>query len=112
MRRLALTAAFSLLATAALAAQSGPPGGVGVDQAGIDKTVRPGDGFDAYANGGWRKATPIPADRASIGVLALNSSTSSSSSVIVVPREADAEAEACASSLLRASAAARPAGRW
>ena len=67
MRRLALAAAFSLLATAAIATQSGPPAGVGVDTVGIDKSVRPGDGFDAYANGGWRKATEIPADRASIG---------------------------------------------
>ncbi|HYD13665.1 MAG TPA: M13 family metallopeptidase [Allosphingosinicella sp.] len=66
MRRFALAAAFSLIAAAAIA-QPAPRGTVGVDVAGIDKSVRPGDGFDAYANGGWRKATEIPADRASIG---------------------------------------------
>ncbi len=33
-----------------------------------DMEVKPGDDFDAYANGGWRKASEIPADRSSIGV--------------------------------------------
>ena len=39
----------------------------GIDLAGIDKTVQPGDDFDEYASGAWRKATEIPADRASLG---------------------------------------------
>ena len=43
------------------------PSGVGVDLAGIDKSAAPGDGFDQYANGGWRARNPIPADRRSIG---------------------------------------------
>jgi putative endopeptidase len=38
----------------------------GIDLAGIDKAVRPGDDFDEYASGAWRKATEIPADRGSI----------------------------------------------
>lgn len=38
----------------------------GVDLAGIDKAVQPGDDFDAYANGAWSKATEIPADRGSV----------------------------------------------
>ncbi|HSD17594.1 MAG TPA: M13 family metallopeptidase [Thermomonas sp.] len=38
----------------------------GVDLTGIDKAVQPGDDFDEYANGAWKKATEIPADRASI----------------------------------------------
>jgi len=67
MRRFALAVAASLLATAAIAAQSVPHGGVGVDVAGIDKAAQPGDSFDLYANGGWRQRTEIPADRASIG---------------------------------------------
>ena len=53
------------LATAAIA-QTGALSGV--DKAGIDTTVRPGDGFDRYANGGWRAKAEIPADRSSIGV--------------------------------------------
>ncbi len=40
----------------------------GVDLAGIDKAVQPGDDFDAYANGEWRKTAEIPADRSSTGV--------------------------------------------
>jgi len=40
----------------------------GLDLAGRDLTVRPGDDFDAYANGTWRKITQIPADRASTGI--------------------------------------------
>src|SRR6218665_2388127 len=71
MRRpVAVLAASLLLSTAAIAAASLQPaahGGVGVDVAGIQKAAAPGDGFDEYANGGWRQATPIPADRASIG---------------------------------------------
>ncbi len=40
----------------------------GIDLAGIDKSVKPGDDFNAYANGTWNKNTPIPDDRASTGV--------------------------------------------
>ena len=39
----------------------------GIDLAGIDKNVKPGDDFDAYANGGWRNTADIPEDRSSIG---------------------------------------------
>jgi putative endopeptidase len=39
----------------------------GVDLAGIDQAVKPGDDFFAYANGAWIKATPIPADRSAWG---------------------------------------------
>lgn len=40
----------------------------GVDQALIDHSVKPGDDFNAYANGVWLKTAEIPADRSSIGV--------------------------------------------
>src|SRR5690606_41963389 len=40
----------------------------GIDSAGTDTSVRPGGDFDAYANGGWRATTEIPADRASTGI--------------------------------------------
>lgn len=39
----------------------------GIDVAAIDKSVDPGDDFFSYANGGWLKATQIPADRPSYG---------------------------------------------
>jgi putative endopeptidase len=41
---------------------------IGIDLVGLDKSVAPGDDFDLYANGGWRKATEIPADRSSTGL--------------------------------------------
>lgn len=40
----------------------------GVDQSLIDHNVKPGDDFNAYANGVWLKTAEIPADRSSIGV--------------------------------------------
>ena len=52
-------------ASASTTANAAPT--IGIDLAGIDKSVKPGDDFDAYANGAWRKTTEIPADRASIG---------------------------------------------
>src|SRR2546430_8628427 len=39
----------------------------GIDLAGIDKSVAPGDDFFAYANGSWVKNTEIPADRSTWG---------------------------------------------
>ncbi|MFL6591926.1 MAG: M13 family metallopeptidase [Luteimonas sp.] len=41
---------------------------IGVDLADIDHAVKPGDDFDAYANGAWRAKATIPEDRSSIGV--------------------------------------------
>ena len=43
-------------------------GAWGVDLGARDTAVRPGDDFDAFASGGWNKATEIPADQASAGV--------------------------------------------
>ncbi|MFC5526706.1 M13 family metallopeptidase [Rhodanobacter ginsengisoli] len=40
---------------------------VGVDLAGIDHSVKPGDDFFRYANGDWLKTAKIPADRSSTG---------------------------------------------
>ncbi|AQR72715.1 M13 family metallopeptidase [Sphingomonas sp. LM7] len=66
-----------LLATAACTPGGGAPGndaatqagaGIGVDVAGLNKSVKPGDDFDEYASGGWRARTEIPADRSSTGV--------------------------------------------
>ena len=39
----------------------------GLDLAAMDKSVKPGDDFYAYANGNWMKTTEIPADRSNIG---------------------------------------------
>lgn len=40
----------------------------GIDTAGMDTSVAPGDDFDAYANGGWAKTAQIPDDRSSTGM--------------------------------------------
>jgi putative endopeptidase len=41
---------------------------LGVDLSARDTSVKPGDDFEAYANGAWRRRTEIPADRSSTGV--------------------------------------------
>ena len=42
--------------------------GWGFDVSGLDKSVDPGDDFDAYVNGKWKAATPIPAKYPAYGV--------------------------------------------
>jgi len=69
-------ALFALLLATAACTPGGDGGGtaaqagaaIGVDVAGLNKSVKPGDDFDEYANGGWRAKTEIPADRSSTGV--------------------------------------------
>ena len=43
-------------------------GAFGIDTAGMDKSVAPGDDFFEYANGLWAKNTPIPPDKARYGM--------------------------------------------
>ncbi|MDE2156260.1 MAG: M13 family metallopeptidase [Xanthomonadaceae bacterium] len=54
----------SAAAPAAAATVAAP---IGIDLTGIDKSVRPGDDFFAYANGNWLKTARIPADRSNTG---------------------------------------------
>ena len=63
-----IVAATAILATTD--ANAGKPvyGDWGLDTAGMDLTVKPGDNFFKYVNGGWDKATPIPPDRSGYGV--------------------------------------------
>ncbi len=42
-------------------------GAYGFDNAGMDRTVLPGDNFYQFANGTWVKNTPIPADKSNYG---------------------------------------------
>ena len=44
---------------------------LGLDLAGMDRAVAPGDDFFAYANGTWSKETEIPPDRSSYGTGAI-----------------------------------------
>jgi predicted metalloendopeptidase len=43
----------------------------GLDTAGMDRSVKPGDNFYDYTNGTWTRDTPIPADRSSYGSFAI-----------------------------------------
>ena len=69
--RASLSSAAAILLVVFVAASSAcrsqPPSAAGIDLVGMDKSVAPGDDFNAYANGGWIKATAIPADKSSYG---------------------------------------------
>ena len=62
---------FAALLLAGAATAATPQKTIGVDLAGMDRAVAPGDQFDEFANGNWRKATPIPADRSSTGTFVI-----------------------------------------
>lgn len=63
-----LIAALILLPLPAVRAQTNhSPKSPGIDVAGMDRSVKPGDDFFAYANGTWLEKTEIPADRSSYG---------------------------------------------
>ncbi len=74
------TAAFASIAIAKNAAPEPTPpaaaataakpeiGDFGLDMTGVNKSVKPGDDFSAYAGGGWAARTEIPADRAAYGM--------------------------------------------
>ena len=55
---------FAVCTAVAAVAASVPSG---IDRAGIDTSVQPGDDFFAYGNGAWVKKTEIPADRSRFG---------------------------------------------
>jgi predicted metalloendopeptidase len=65
VRSNALLLALALPASGALAAPPSP--GPGIDVAGMDQSVAPGDDFFAHANGTWFKSTEIPADKPAYG---------------------------------------------
>jgi len=74
MKQTSLAALVAALALAGPAAAQPAPAAslanthpAGIDLAGMDRSVKPGDDFFAFANGGWMKATEIPPDRPSWG---------------------------------------------
>ena len=72
VRTLLLAAGTSaLLLSAALTAAVPSNAASGLDLAGIERAVMPGDDFFRYANGAWIARTEIPPDRASFGVDAI-----------------------------------------
>jgi putative endopeptidase len=69
---------FPAFVAVTIAAASAPPlvaqtahPSPGLDVAGMDRSVKPGDSFFNYANGTWLKQTDIPADRSSYGASAI-----------------------------------------
>ena len=68
MKVLGSMALMALVAPMLFAASPTPSPAIGVNLALRDLAVKPGDDFDEYANGAWRKTTEIPADRSSTGV--------------------------------------------
>ncbi|WP_084579207.1 M13 family metallopeptidase [Sphingomonas azotifigens] len=67
-----LTAVSAQTTTPAPASADKPAyGSYGFDTGGMDRSVRPGDDFYAYANGSWAKNTPIPADQSNYGAFNL-----------------------------------------
>ncbi|MBV8685193.1 MAG: M13 family metallopeptidase [Alphaproteobacteria bacterium] len=46
-------------------------GTFGFDEAGMDRSVAPGDNFYQFANGTWAKNTPIPADKSNYGMFTM-----------------------------------------
>jgi putative endopeptidase len=69
-RSLRLLLASSLIVFACSRPAPQPAGAAahGIDVAGMDQSVKPGDDFFAFANGTWYRQTEIPADRAAWGV--------------------------------------------
>ena len=67
LARLAAVLATLTLGAAALAAGKPAIGDFGIDLAGRDPTVRPGDDFYRYAGGTWAKTEQLPADRTDWG---------------------------------------------
>jgi putative endopeptidase len=76
MKRIQTLLALSACLTLAASAASAQPAAqslanthpAGIDLTGMDRNVKPGDDFFAYANGHWLATTEIPADRSSWGV--------------------------------------------
>lgn len=87
-----LIGATALIALAAFGQQSATlpaqeeltPPKSGIDLAGMDTSVRPGDDFFSYVNGTWVRETEIPADKASYSVFtALNDAAQDNVKLII-----------------------------
>ena len=61
-------AGIALAKDGAPAAKAPEIGAFGFDEAGMDRSVAPGDSFADFASGGWKRTTDIPADRSAYGM--------------------------------------------
>src|SRR6185312_4849454 len=66
-RPLLAIAALAVIGLAPVLTRAQAPLAGGVDLTGMDRSVKPGDNFFAFANGTWDRTTQIPPDRASWG---------------------------------------------
>ena len=66
-RMMVLVVIFSFAAFLAKAAPMGP----GLDPSEVDRSIKPGDDFYRYANGGWLKTAVIPAGQSSFDTRAI-----------------------------------------
>ncbi|MFI5230119.1 MAG: M13 family metallopeptidase [Gemmatimonadales bacterium] len=74
-----------------VAAQRAIPG---LDASAMDTTVRPGDDFYRYANGGWERRTQIPPEAASFGAFSIAAKQADANVMEIVHRAAAANAAA------------------
>jgi endothelin-converting enzyme/putative endopeptidase len=100
-RRLRIYACFAaLLAVVTVARAQGTdtvtnlPARHGIAVANLDTSVKPGDDFYRYANGGWLARTQIPGDRASIGVFSALADRSGKNVAAIIEEEAKSSAPA------------------
>jgi putative endopeptidase len=63
-------------------------GAYGIDTAGMDTSVKPGDNFYQYANGTWAKNTPIPADKSNYGMFTVLDDLSRERTKTLIEQEA------------------------
>ena len=66
----------------------------GIVVANMDTSVKPGDDFYEYANGGWIKRTEIPPDRSNIGVFSALADLSNKRTAALIEEAAKANAAA------------------
>jgi len=59
---------IALVASPVMAADKPELGSFGFDEAGMDKSIKPGDDFVAYTSGSYLKTLTIPADRSNYGM--------------------------------------------
>ncbi len=60
----------------------------GISVANLDRTVKPGDDFFRYANGGWLQRTEIPPDRPAVGVFSTLSDLANKRTVALIEEAA------------------------
>lgn len=71
MKQLFLLALAATALSTSAAAEAPGFGTFGIDVAGMDEKIRPGDDFYGYVNNGWMEKTEIPEDRSNYGTFSI-----------------------------------------